>query len=58
MRDDDDAFVCYGGAEPGDTHLIATVHCVDDEIIDWLAQRERSRARKTKKVDPDATRAD
>jgi hypothetical protein len=31
---------CGGNAQPTDTHLAVTVHCVDDEIIEWLARRE------------------
>jgi hypothetical protein len=29
------------GAKPTNTHLASTVHCVDDEIIEWLKLRER-----------------
>jgi hypothetical protein len=34
---------CGGGAKPGDTHLASTIHCVDDEIIEWVERRERRR---------------
>jgi hypothetical protein len=33
--------VCGGGARPTDLHLASTIHCVDDEIIEWLERRER-----------------
>lgn len=35
------AVLCGGGAGPTDTHLASIIHCVDDEIIEWLARRER-----------------
>jgi hypothetical protein len=38
---DCDVIVCYGAANLVDKHLAATVRCVDDEIIEWLEQRER-----------------
>jgi hypothetical protein len=38
-----DIILYSGGAKPGDTHLLSTVHCVDEEIIEWLAGRERQR---------------
>jgi hypothetical protein len=43
MSDPDVEFAvfCYGGAKPTDKHFAATVHCVDDEIIEWLERRER-----------------
>jgi hypothetical protein len=41
--DDCDVIICYGGAKPTDRHLAATVHCVDDEIIEWLEQRREQR---------------
>jgi hypothetical protein len=31
---DCDVIACYGRAKLTDKHLAATVHCVDDEIID------------------------
>ncbi len=34
--DDCDVIVCYGGAKATDKHVASTVHCVDDEIIEWL----------------------
>jgi hypothetical protein len=40
---DCDVITCYGGATIYDKHLASTVHCVDDEIIDWLQRRERRR---------------
>jgi hypothetical protein len=33
--------ICYGGANLTDTHLASIVHCVGDEIIEWLKRRER-----------------
>jgi hypothetical protein len=55
MTGDDDIIVAHGGAEPGDLHLLATVHCVDAEIVEWLKRRDR---RETKKAGPDAPRVD
>ena len=40
---DCDVIVCYGGAKLTDEHLASTVHCVDDEIIEWLKRREQRR---------------
>jgi hypothetical protein len=39
--DEPGGVLCGGGAKPTDTHLASTVHCVDDEIIEWLERRER-----------------
>ena len=47
---DCDVIVCYGGAKPTDSHLASTVHCVDDEIIEWLRRRERRRHERVKCV--------
>ena len=44
-HDEGEVIICYGGAKPTDTHLASTVHCVDDEIIEWLERRERRRRR-------------
>jgi hypothetical protein len=52
---DYDVIVCYGGAKPADKHLVSKIHCVDDEIIEWLkrvvsdalARARRSSAAKT-----------
>ena len=33
--------VCYGYAKPTDTHVASTIHCIDDEIIEWLQRREQ-----------------
>jgi hypothetical protein len=41
--DDCDVIICYGGAKPTDRHLTAAVHCVDDEIIEWLERRREQR---------------
>jgi hypothetical protein len=41
--DDGEVIFCGGGAKPTDTHLASTVHCVDEEIIEWLERRERHR---------------
>jgi hypothetical protein len=30
---------CYGSATVYAKHLASTVHCVDDEIIEWLRRR-------------------
>jgi hypothetical protein len=46
---DCDFIVCYGGAKLTDQHLASPIHCVDDEIIEWLERRERqSPATKTR----------
>ena len=37
---DCDVIVCYGGATFADKHLASTIHCVDDEIFEWLQRRE------------------
>jgi hypothetical protein len=34
-------------AQPTDTHLASTVHCVDGEIIEWLERREQRRRDET-----------
>ena len=49
MDEDKDNFICYGGAKPGDLHLLAVVHCEDEEIIPWLERREKRRERQRKK---------
>ena len=36
----------YGGAKLSNTHLLSKVHCVDEEIITWLAKRERRRSKR------------
>jgi hypothetical protein len=38
---DCDAIVCYSGAKLFDKHLASTVHCVDDEIIEWKRHKGR-----------------
>jgi hypothetical protein len=38
---DADVIVCYGRAKLTDKHLASKIHCVDDEIIEWLQRRER-----------------
>ncbi len=40
---DCDGIVCYGGAKPAEKHLASKMHCVDDEIIEWLQRRRRDR---------------
>lgn len=37
--EDNEMIVAYGGASPTDTHLLATVHAIDEEIIELLARR-------------------
>src|SRR5260370_37358291 len=37
---DCDVIVRYGGATFADKHLASTIHCVDDEIFEWLQRRE------------------
>jgi hypothetical protein len=39
--------ICGGNAKPEDTHLLSTVHCIDDEIIRWLERREKRKRRIT-----------
>jgi hypothetical protein len=43
LADGATVIVCYGNAKPTDMHLASTIHCIDDEIIEWLARRERRR---------------
>jgi hypothetical protein len=33
--------ICGGGAKPTDEHLASIIHCVDEEIIEFLKRRER-----------------
>ena len=40
---DCDVMVCYGNAKSTDKHAAATIHCIDDEVIEWLERRERRR---------------
>ena len=45
--DDGETVIYYGGAKPNRDLNWATVHCVDNEIIEWLERREpRGRAAK------------
>ena len=37
---DGDIIVCYGNAKLTDRHLAPKVCCIDDEIIEWLADRD------------------
>jgi hypothetical protein len=37
---DCDVIVCYGGAKLTDENLASTMHCMDDEIFEWLKQRQ------------------
>jgi hypothetical protein len=39
------AIIAYGDVNPTDAHLLVTVHAGDDEIIEWLARREKRRSR-------------
>ena len=41
--------ICGGNAKPTDLHLLSTVHCVDEEIIDFLKRREHKMNLKTKR---------
>jgi hypothetical protein len=43
---DCDVVVCYGGAKLTDRHLISTIHCVDEEIFEWLERREAKRRKR------------
>jgi hypothetical protein len=38
---DCDIIACYGGAKLTDKHLASKVHCVDEEIFEWLERRKR-----------------
>jgi hypothetical protein len=38
---DCDIVICGGDAKPTDLHLPVTIHCVDDEIFEWLERREK-----------------
>jgi hypothetical protein len=40
---DCDVIRCYSGAKLTDKHLASKIHCVDDEIFEWLQCRERRR---------------
>jgi hypothetical protein len=40
-----DAVICYGGAQPGDTYLLADVVAIDSDILAWLEQRQRKQGR-------------
>jgi hypothetical protein len=44
---DCDVIVCYGRAKLTDTHLASKIHCVDDEIIEWLKRRDSAKASKS-----------
>jgi hypothetical protein len=33
--------ICGGNAQPTDTNLLSTVHCIDEEIFEFLKRRER-----------------
>ena len=37
-----DEIRCYGDARPTDTHLLAEIHCMNEEIYAWLDQHERA----------------
>ncbi len=41
----DDILIAHGGAGINDTHLLADVVAIDEEIIDWLELREKRRRR-------------
>ena len=32
--------IYYGGATPEDTRTASQIHCIDDEIIEWLEARD------------------
>jgi hypothetical protein len=34
--------VCDANAKPTDTRLAVTIHCIDDEIVQWLERREQT----------------
>ncbi len=55
MSDCDELLTYHGGAKPGDTHTLATVRAVDDEILAYLKRRERRPKRAAEPV-PDANR--
>ena len=40
---DGEIIVCYGGAKPNRDMNWSVVHCIDDDIIEWLERRERRR---------------
>jgi len=48
--DDCEVIICHCGAKPNRDLNFATVHCVDDEIFEWLERRER---RKGSRANPD-----
>jgi hypothetical protein len=39
--DDCEVIICSGNAKLTDSHLASIVHCVDDEIVEFLDRRER-----------------
>ena len=43
---DGEIVICGGGAQLEDTHLASVVHCIDEEIHDWLEKRERRNERR------------
>jgi hypothetical protein len=44
---DCDFIVFYGGAKLTDRHLACIIHCVNEEVIEWLERREqRKRGRR------------
>jgi hypothetical protein len=49
---DCDVIVCYGNAKPTDTHLASTIHCIDDEIIEFLKRRERRKRQTPRRASP------
>jgi hypothetical protein len=44
--------LCYGGAKPTNFHLDSIIHAVNEEIIEWLEQRERRHARNLRSQSP------
>ena len=41
VTEDGEIIRAYGNAKPTDTHTLSTIPAVDEEIIEWLARRER-----------------
>jgi hypothetical protein len=43
---DTEFIICGGNAKPTDTHLASIVHCIDEEIFDFLKRREKRKQRR------------
>jgi hypothetical protein len=48
MAEMDEVMICYGGAGPTDTHLLADVVAIDGEIVRLIERRERRKKDRAK----------